>query len=131
MIIDEPTPSKPKTKRKPRKKKEELPEDQKLIEDLRFSFYNISDRTKLDRYREFRKVFMETGEGKRVLSEILGMAKLSGRTVAPFPAEVDVERMLIREGARQLAADIIDVITQEPNMDKPTKTQGRLKNARN
>ena len=109
-----------KTQVKPKTKKDELPEAQQLIEDLQFSFYNISNRTKVDRYQEFRKVFMGSDEGKRVLYEILGMAKLSGRLVAPFPAEVDTKRMLLKEGARQLAADIIDVMTKEPNMDKPT-----------
>ena len=125
MIIDAPTTSKKKPTRKPRVKKDKLPEDQQLIEDLRFSFYNISGRTKLVRYQEFRKVLLNTDEGKRVLAEILGMAKLSGRLVAPFPAEVDTKRMLLLEGARQLAADIIDVLTKEPNIDKPTHTQNR------
>lgn len=122
-----------KTQVKPKIKKDKLPEDQQLIEDLRFSFYNISNRTKLDRYQEFRTVFMGSDEGKRVLSEILGMAKLSGRIAAPFPAEVDTKRMLLLEGARGLAADIIDVLTKEPNMDKPTQTQSRrrLTHARN
>lgn len=122
-MVGKTSPKKTQVKPKRKTKKDKLPEDQQLIEDLRFSFYNISNRTKLDRYKEFRKVFMGSDEGKRVLSEILGMAKLSGRLVAPFPTEVDEKRMLILEGGRQLAADIIDVITKEPNMDKPTQTR--------
>ena len=126
----------PKEKRRytKRKKKEEntegpsvdLPEDQEFIEVLKASFYTTDERTKLDRYREFRSVFLGSDEGKRVLYEIMALAKLSAPLVEPYPAPIDVERMLIREGGRQLVLNIIRTISKEPNMDRPTKTVNRV-----
>jgi hypothetical protein len=103
-------------------KKDVLPEQYELLEILKTSFYSVGGRTKQDRYVEFNNVFMGSDEGKRVLYEILGLAKLSARLVPPAPAPVDKDRMLIREGARQLAADILDVLTNPHNEVKPTKT---------
>lgn len=106
---------------------EELPEEQDFLTILKSSFYTTGNRTKLDRYREFRLVFLGSDEGKRVLYEILGMAKLQARLVEPHPAPVDEKRLLLREGARQLAADIIDVIHKEPNTEKPPIQNRRRK----
>jgi len=108
-------------------KKEELPEEQDFLTILKSSYYSVGDRTKLDRYREFRNIFLGSDEGKRVLYEILGMAKLQARLVEPYPAPVDEKRLLLREGARQLAADIIDVIHKEPSTDKPVVQNRRRK----
>ncbi len=105
-----------------KKKKEEVPEQYQMLDILKTSFYDVAGRTKLDRYKEFNNVFMGSDEGKRVLYEILGMAKLSSRLAPPAPHPIDKDRMLIHEGGRQLAADILDVISREPNMEKPERT---------
>ncbi len=112
---------------KPEEEEEEMPEEQAFLTILKSSYYGIGNRTKLDRYREFRHIFLGSNEGKRVLSEILGMAKLSARLAQPYPAPVDEKRLLIQEGARQLAADILDVIHKEPSMDKPVVQNRRRK----
>lgn len=108
---------------------EEMPDEHKLLEILEASFYNVSGRNKQDRYAEFNRVFMGSDEGKRVLYEILGLAKLSARLVPPFPAPVDKDRMLIREGARQLAADILDVLKNPHTEEKPTRQNRSRKDA--
>ncbi len=109
----------------PRKKKEEGKTHYDFVDHLKSSFYDVGGRTKLDRHKEFVNVFMATDEGKRVLYEILGMAKLSARLVPPFPAPIDKDRLLVLEGARQLAADIIDVITITPELNRPTQTNSK------
>jgi len=90
-----------------------------LIETLDNSFHTIDGRTKLDRYRDFRKVFLGSDEGKRVLHDILGLAKLSAPIAPPFPEKIDTNRMMVLEGGRELAVKIIEVVLKEPNMEKP------------
>lgn len=83
-----------------------------------------SNRTKVDRYRDFQKVFLGSEEGKRVLHDILGFAKLSAAIAAPFPEPVDEKRMMILEGGRQLAITIITVLhKQHDNEERPNKTR--------
>lgn len=98
----------------------EKEEEEKFLGDLKDAVVSGGKRNKLDQYREFRDLFLGTDLGKRVLHDILGMAKLSARMVKPYPAEVDTKRMLLLEGARQLACDILDALHKEPNMEKPT-----------
>lgn len=101
-------------------------EESELLDTLKVATATDGKRNKLDQYREFRHLFLGTDVGKRVLYDILAMAKLSARMVSPFPADVDTKRMLVLEGARQLACDILDMLHKEPNMEKPT-TQARGK----
>ena len=103
------------------KKKEEIPEEVAFLNDLGSSYYEVANRSKLDRHREFRQVFFGSDAGRRVLHEILSLAKLSARLVEPFPAEIDEKRLLVREGARQLAADIISIVHKEPQENKQVK----------
>jgi len=111
--MDEPTvPTEP---------EEEMPEEQEFLGVLKSSFYSTGKRTKGDRYREFRSVFMGSDEGKRVLYEILSLAKLSADLTEPFPAPVDTNRMLIHEGGRQLVNKIVTILHKEPNENKPVK----------
>lgn len=110
-----------------KKKKEELPEQYELLEVLKTSFYSVEGRDKHDRYKEFNLVFMDTDEGKRVLYEILAMAKLSSSIITPFPQEIDTNRMLVLEGKRQLAMDILGVLSKEPNTEKPKEANKRRK----
>lgn len=90
-----------------------------LLETLDNSFKTIDGRNKLDRYRDFRAVFLGTDEGKRVLHDILGFAKLSAPIVPPFPEPIDTNRMMVLEGGRGLAVKIIETVLKEPNMEKP------------
>ena len=104
---------------------EEQPEQYEVLDVLRDSFYSVGNRTKRDRYREFRNVFMATDEGKRVLYEILRMARLSADLVDSYPSPVDEKRILVWEGRRNLANDILKVLHREPVEEKPTQTTNR------
>lgn len=114
---------------KSKKKEEEESREQDLNGVLNSSFKNSENRTKLDRYRDFRTTFLASEEGKRVLHDILGFAKLSAPIAPPFPEPVDCNRMLILEGGRELAIKIVSVLTSEPNMEQPKQTRRRLKHA--
>lgn len=113
--------AKPTAKTKGKKEKKEF------LDDLVHSFSGVDNRTKLDRYREFQKVFLGSEEGKRVLHDILGFAKLSAPIAPPFPEPVDEKRMMILEGGRELAIKILEVLHKEPITDRPTQTKRRPK----
>ena len=66
----------------------------------------------LDRYRDFRKVFLETEEGKRVLREILCWAKLLMVTSAGKP--IDPLELAKREGHKELGCKLLSTIYIEP-----------------
>ena len=65
-----------------------------------------------DRYRDFRKVFMESEEGKRVLSEILAW----GRLLLPpsMGSPVDPLMMAIQEGQRNIVRKLLVTINHDP-----------------
>ena len=110
---------------KPTAKSKKIKNDQELMDTLESSFTSIDGRTKLDRYREFRIIFLDTDIGKRVLHDILGLAKLSAPIAPPFPEPIETNRMMILEGGRELAVKIIDVIMKEPNIAEKPKVQTR------
>jgi hypothetical protein len=96
------------------------------MESLAHSFAGVQNRTKVDRYRDFQRVFLGSDEGKRVLHDILGFAKLSAPIAPPFPEKVDTDRMLILEGGRELAIQILNTLhTQHSNEERPTQTNRR------
>lgn len=73
-----------------------------------------------DRYHDFRKVFMGTDEGKRVLREILSWGRLFQPSIVGKP--VDPYAMAIREGERNMALRLMAVVYNEPP-ERPAKTQ--------
>jgi len=86
---------------------------------------NVRDRSPLDRYRDFRKVFLGSDEGRRVLDDILYLGSVSrplGRA-DPYTTHVN-------EGRRCMALKIAAVTHVEPP-DKPVSraaSQGRAAN---
>jgi hypothetical protein len=99
-----------------------------FMDELAHAFSGVENRTKVDRYRDFQKVFMGSDEGKRVLHDILGFAKLSAPIAPPFPETIDIHRMLVLEGGRELAIQILSTLhTQHSNEERPTQTNRRLK----
>lgn len=67
-------------------------------------------RTSLDRYREFRKVFLDTDEGKRVLYDILAL----GHLLKPSAVRGDPYETYRREGERNIALQITAIVHVEP-----------------
>lgn len=71
--------------------------------------------TDMDRYREFRKVFLETDEGKRVMRQIMAWGHIWHSSFDANPAV-----MSFAEGERGLALKIIAAVNVEP-VEKPTR----------
>ncbi len=94
------------------------------IQDLVHSFYGRGkERTKLDRYRDFKLVF-DTDEGKRVLYEIIGWAGLYQPDLPDY-GPVDVNRVLEKSGKKKIVIDILTVLMNEPKQAEKGAVQNR------
>jgi hypothetical protein len=82
------------------------------------SLPSLKDYSEQDRYREFRRVFLDTDGGPRVLAEILSWGRLFKQSVVASP--VDANLLLIREGQRNMTIALLNTIYNEPSQ-KPTK----------
>jgi hypothetical protein len=82
------------------------------------------DYNPLDRYSDFRKVFLETEQGRRVLKQILGWGHLLKSHLVRMPHPIDPYAVVAREGERNLAMHIFSVMLVEPpeRPDKQTTT---------
>ena len=78
--------------------------------------------TALDRYRDFRVVFMQTDEGGRVWRRIMEMGCVFEEPRLTSP--VDPYMLVAYRGKRQLALEIFKTTTDEPRTEKPA-TQGK------
>ena len=76
----------------------------------------------LDRYRDFRRVFLETDEGKRVLRELLSWGRLFHSPIMGSP--IDPYRMAIHLGEHNIAIKLLHTVYTEPKM-KPTMGKKR------
>lgn len=74
--------------------------------------------TDMDRYRDFRSVFLSTDQGKRVLHEILGRGHVlhAGLTFEPH-------RLFFNEGERNLALWIFAKARVEPKALPATQSK--------
>ena len=70
----------------------------------------ITEHSRLDRYRDFRKVFLGTDEGRRVLDFILWMAHVT----RPHNGVGSAELLHHAEGRRKLALEIAGITYVEP-----------------
>lgn len=73
-----------------------------------------------DRYHDFRKLFMGSEEGKRVLREIASWGRLLNEPKLPNP--IDPYRLALREGERNIVRRLIATVYIEPP-ERPTKSQ--------
>ena len=76
--------------------------------------------TPQDKYRAFRKVFMDSDEGKQVLREILSWCHLLKPSVMGSP--IDSNAVMVLEGERNLGLRLIMSLTVEPQ-DKLMKVK--------
>jgi hypothetical protein len=67
-----------------------------------------------DRYNDFRQVFLETEQGRRVLKQILTWGHLL--TVSTIANPVDPWRMVFAEGERNMALRLFGAMLKEPPM---------------
>lgn len=77
--------------------------------------------TQQDRYRDFRKVFFGTEEGKRVLHELLSWGHMF--KPSPSTSPVDPYAMAIREGERNIALRLLTTVSVEPVQQPATTTR--------
>ena len=66
----------------------------------------------IDRYRDFRRVFLDTPRGRRVLWQLVEMCHLFA-PIAVLPA--DPYAAYHRDGARNLALNILAILNADPN----------------
>lgn len=71
-----------------------------------------SKYTEKDRYNEFRKFFMGSEAGKRILVEILSWGKLFDTGISASP--IDQIAMNIRAGEQNIARKLLHVVNNEP-----------------
>ena len=74
----------------------------------------------MQRYREFREVFMSDERGRRVLNEILTFGHVF--RISAIGQPIDPYQMALREGERSLALRILAVLNSEP-AEKPAKAR--------
>lgn len=80
-------------------------------------------RGSMDRYRDFRELFLKDERGKRVLCEILMWGHLWD--AIPSKSPIDNNEVMFMLGARNMALKIQSVINTEPKQVKPAKTRSR------
>lgn len=76
--------------------------------------------TPMDRYRDFRKVFLDSVEGQRVLREIVAWGRLFRAPVLGKP--IDPYAMAISYGESNIAKKLLTIIHDEPT-EQPQRTR--------
>lgn len=76
--------------------------------------------TKMDRYRDFQRVFLDSEQGKRVLYEILLWSHIT-RPSAPL-AQFDPYETMFLDGERSIGIQIMATMNEEPPT-RPTNTK--------
>lgn len=74
---------------------------------------------RLDRYRDFRTLFLGSPQGLRVLHELLRQCGVNRNSVRPGP--IDPHRVAFNEGARNIGLFLIGTINLEP-VEQPART---------
>lgn len=78
----------------------------------RLSRSSVGDNyTDMDRYRDFRRVFLDNTRGQRVLTQILHM----GNVFLPISSPADPYETYYNEGARCLALNILAILNADPS----------------
>jgi hypothetical protein len=71
----------------------------------------------VDRYRDFRRVFLDTEEGKRVLHEIFSFCGM----FRPI-RNLETNAVIFHEGERNVGLKIMTTMNAEPK-ERPTRTK--------
>lgn len=75
---------------------------------------------KIDKYRDFRRLFLDTEEGRRVLYEILSFCGMYRSAAAE--AKFDPNYTMFLNGRQDIAFRLLDLINNEP-VERPTSTK--------
>lgn len=80
------------------------------------------DYDPMDRYREFRAVFLSTEQGRRVLHELLRRCGVNRTSVRGQP--IDPHRVTFLEGERSIGLWLLGTIAVEP-AQRPTQANSK------
>ena len=106
----------------PRKKVNKATDIEELFDQFkRVTQYN-SD---LERYQDFRELFLGSEIGKRVFNEILGMGYMANDTTKFNKYGVDQSATLIATGERKLALMVHKMTMVEPSVAPPPTQKSR------
>lgn len=73
----------------------------------------------LDRYRDYRKLFLDSDLGKKVLYDILSMGGMYKSSIKPKGGNpVDPLMVAFKEGERNFALRLLTIINTEPRKPK-------------
>ena len=92
------------------------PDPERFLAELARAHPGKAGYADLDRYRDFRQLFLETDRGRRVLYELLSWGHVF-RASAPM-AQFDPHKTLFHDGERSIALKIMATLTAEPQ-DRP------------
>lgn len=76
--------------------------------------------TAMDRYQDFRRVFLGSEEGKRVLRELLAWGHCFRPSVPAAAGPIDPYAVVRNEGERNIALRLLKVVNTEP-VDRPAR----------
>ncbi len=94
------------------------PDPEAFLDDLRGA--NVGDWSRMDRYREFRAVFLghsTPDQGRRVLWQILAWAHM----YRPVAAKGDPYMTYFRDGERNIGLKIMISMNAEPSTERPER----------
>jgi len=83
-----------------------------LVDEIKATHPGKGRYNPMDRYRDFRAVFLGSDQGKRVLCEIMSMASIF--VSAPVLGRFEPNRTMFFGGAHSLAYSIASVANTEP-----------------
>lgn len=99
------------------------PDPEGLYAELHAAFPGKGKYTELDRYRDFRAVFLSTDQGRRVLHQIFTWCHMDHSSLTGSP--IDSSAVVAAEGERNIGIRILTALNHEPS-EQPTET-GKLK----
>lgn len=94
------------------------PDPERFLAELARAYPGKGRYTDVDRYRDFRALFLETDRGRRVLYELLSWGHVF-RASAPM-AQFDPHKTLFHDGERSIALKIMATMNAEP-MERPAQ----------
>ncbi len=100
--------------------KRPTPDHQDFLTELARSHPGRGMYDKIDRYRDFRRVFLDTEQGRRVLYELLTFCGMY-KSAAPA-ANFDPYETMFLNGRQDIAFGLLGIINKEPK-DRPKSTK--------
>ncbi len=78
--------------------------------------------SKMDRYQEYRALFLRTDQGRRVLRDMMDEARSLSCPV-PKDGQIDPLRAMVRIGEQNTIRNIINAMNAEPSEERPQRAE--------